>query len=134
MRKPDRKTIAVSALFLAVLFCGGCSTFRSLFDEDPAVTKQKREQAKKKREEQVRSGGDSEVIPSLFGKKQKEPEPDPAFSSSLTPEELAVLKQTEAASKRNDPNAEVERIHRENRERSDKLTESVFGSGIKDWF
>ena len=128
--KRSRNMIAFPAFFFAVLLCGGCSTFRAMFDEDPAVTQQKREQAKKRKEERVRSGEDSGVFPTFFPKKEKEPEP--AFSSSLTPEERAILKQTEAASKRKDPEDEVEQIRRENRERSDKLSESVFGGGVKD--
>ncbi|MGE4565868.1 MAG: hypothetical protein AB7F32_13420, partial [Victivallaceae bacterium] len=65
--KRYRRLIAFPAfLFAVLLLCGGCSTFRAMFDEDPAVTKQKRELAKKRKEERVRSGEDSSVFPTLF--------------------------------------------------------------------
>jgi len=128
-----RKRIAFPAFFFAVLLlCGGCSAFRAMFDEDPAVTQQKREQAKKRKEERVRSGADSSVFPTLFPKKEKEQEP--VFSSSLSPEERAILKQTQAESKRLESEDEVEQIRRENRERSGKLSDRVFGGGVNDLF
>lgn len=129
--KRCRKTTAYPALLAAALLLGGgCSAFRSMFDEDPAVTQQKREQAKKKKEAKARSSEDSGVFPSFLSKKEKEPEP--AFSSSLTPEERAILKQTQAEAKQLEAESEVDQIRRENRERSDKLSESVFGGGLKD--
>lgn len=129
--KRCRKMTAYPALLAAALLLGGgCSAFRSMFDEDPAVTQQKREQAKKKKEAKVRSGEDSGVFPSFLNKKEKEPEP--AFSSSLSPEERAILKQTQAEAKQLESESEVDQIRRENRERSDKLSESVFGGGLKD--
>lgn len=131
--KRCRKMTAYSALLAAALLLGGgCSAFRSMFDEDPAVTQQKREQAKKKKEAKARSSEDSGVFPSFLNKKQKEPEP--VFSSSLTPEERAILKQSQAEAKQLESGNEEDQIHRENRERSDKLSESVFGGGLKDWF
>lgn len=129
--KRCRKMTAYPALLAAALLLGGgCSAFRSMFDEDPAVTQQKREQAKKKKEAKARSSEDSGVFPSFFNKKEKEPEP--AFSSSLSPEERAILKQTQAEAKQLEAESEVDQIRRENRERSDKLSESVFGGGLKD--
>ena len=117
---------------LVVMLCGGCSAFRAMFDEDPAVTQQKRERAKQRRVERMRSGdSDDDVFPSLFSGSKK---PDTLYvSSSLTPEERAVLEETEAASKRRNPaESEVESIRRENRERSDKISDQVFGGGLRD--
>lgn len=119
-------------LALVVMLCGGCSTFRAMFDEDPAVTQQKRERAKQRRVERMRSGDSGDdVFPSLFSGSKK---PDTLYvSSSLTPEERAVLEETEAASKRRNPaESEVESIRRENRERSDKISDQVFGGGLRD--
>ena len=117
-------------LVFALILGGGCSAFRAMFDEDPAVTQQKRERVKQRRETQARSGGDGEVFPSLVPKKQKR---DTLYvSSSLTPEERAVLEGTEAASKRTKANDEIEAIRRENREKSEKTSEQVFGGGLKD--
>lgn len=122
----------IAILAFALILCGGCSAFRAMFDEDPAVTRQKRERAKQHRETQARSGGEDEVFPSLVPKKQKR---DTLYvSSSLTPEERAVLEGTEAASKRTKANDEIEAIRRENREKSEKTSEQVFGGGLKDLF
>ena len=120
-------------LALVAALCGGCSAFRAAFDEDPAVTQQKRERAKQRREERARSGEDDGVFPSLFSGSKKE---DTLYvSSSLTPEERAVLEGTEAASKRrNSAEREVEAIRRENRERSEQMSDQVFGGGLKDLF
>ena len=119
-------------LALVVMLCGGCSAFRAMFDEDPAVTQQKRERAKQRRVTRMRSGGSGDdVFPSLLSGSKK---PDTLYvSSSLTPEERAVLEETEAASKRRNPaESEVESIRRENRERSDKISDQVFGGGLRD--
>ena len=123
----------VVMLALAAVLCGGCSAFRAMFDEDPAVTQQKRERAKQRREERARSGGGDEVFPTFFSGSKRS---DSLYvSSSLTPEERAVLEGTEAASKRrNSAESEVETIRRENRERSDKISDQVFGGGLKDLF
>ena len=120
-------------LALAAMFCGGCSAFRAMFDEDPAVTQQKRERAKQRRVERMRSGADHGVFPALFSGSEKE---DTLYvSGSLTPAERAVLEGTEAASKRRNPaESEVESIRRENRERSDKISDQVFGGGLRDLF
>lgn len=114
-----------------LLLCSGCSAFRAIFDEDPAVTKQKREQAAKRRQEQKYAEDDRDVISALVKGK---PRKSTLFvNSSLSAEERAILEQTEAASKRRDPYDEVEEIRRENRKRSDQISDSVFGSGLKDW-
>lgn len=120
----------VVILASALILCGGCSAFRAMFDEDPAVTQQKRERVKQRREAQARSGGGDDAFPSLMPKKQKR---DTLYvSSSLTPEERAVLERTEAASKRTKADDEIEAIRRENREKSEKTSEQVFGGGLKD--
>lgn len=130
--KSSRLPVIGLMLFAGLLLCGGCSTFRALFDEDPAVTRQKKEQAKKRQEEKLRSGEDSGVFPALFNRKPKE---DTLYvTSSLTPEERALLGQAEAASKQRDSSDDAEAIRRENRERSKKASDSVFGGGVKDWF
>ena len=49
-------SLGICGALAALLLCGGCSTFRALFDEDPAVTQQKREKAKQRREARKRSG------------------------------------------------------------------------------
>ena len=54
------------------------------------------------------------------------------LSSSLTPEERAVLEKSEAASKRIEDD-EIKAIRRENRERSEKGSDFVFGKGLRDW-
>lgn len=121
-------------LALVVMLCGGCSAFRAMFDEDPAVTQQKRERAKQRRVERMRSGDSGDdVFPSLFSGSKK---PDTLYvSSSLTPEERAVLEGTEAASKRRDSaGSEVDAIRRENREWSEQMSDQVFGGGLKDLF
>ena len=120
-------------LALAAMLCGGCSAFRAMFDEDPAVTQQKRERAKQRRVERMRSGADDGVFPALFSGSEKE---DTLYvSGSLTPAERAVLEGIEAASKRRNPaESEVESIRRENRERSDKISDQVFGGGLRDLF
>ena len=99
----------VVMLALAAVLCGGCSAFRAMFDEDPAVTQQKRERAKQRREERARSGGGDDVFPAFFSGSKRS---DSLYvSSSLTPEERAVLEGTEAASKRrNSAESEVESI------------------------
>lgn len=138
MKRCRKMTAYPAFLVAALLLGGGCSTFRSMFDEDPAVTKQKREQAKKKKdakeakEAKACSSEDSGVFPTLFPKKEKEHEP--VFSSSLSPEERAILKKTQAEAKQLESGNEVDQIRRENRERSNKLSESVFGGGLSDLF
>lgn len=122
----------VAALFALLIFCGGCSAFRAMFDEDPAVTKQKREQAEKRKQERRNSGEETEVIPAPFNRKRQKSD-SLYISSSLTPEERAILEQTENASKRRVVGDEVETIRRENEKRSDQMDNDVFGSGLNDW-
>ena len=49
-------SLGICGALAALLLCGGCSTFRALFDEDPAVTQQNRETATPRREPRKRSG------------------------------------------------------------------------------
>ena len=123
-------SLGICGALAAVLLCGGCSTFRALFDEDPAVTQQKREKAKQRREARKRSGEEESDIFSAFSPRKRN---DSLFlSSSLTPEERAVLEKSEAASKRIEDD-EIKAIRRENRERSEKGSDFVFGKGLRDW-
>ena len=59
-------SLGICGALAALLLCGGCSTFRALFDEDPAVTQQKREKAKQRRETRKRSGEEESDIFSVF--------------------------------------------------------------------
>ena len=127
-----RLTIAISALFAGLFLCGGCSTFRKWFDEDPAVTRQKREQAQKRQEERERKNQDVNPFAALLNPKPKKEKP-PAFESSLNEKEKAILKQSEAESRGADPDAAVDEIHRENRDRSKQMEKNTFGGGLKDW-
>lgn len=123
-------SLGICGALAALLLCGGCSTFRALFDEDPAVTQQKREKAKQRREARKRSGEEESDIFSAFSPRKRN---DSLFlSSSLTPEERAVLEKSEAASKRIEAD-EIKAIRRENRERSEKGSDFVFGKGLRDW-
>jgi len=122
----------MSALFAGLFLCGGCSTFRKWFDEDPAVTRQKREQAQKRQEEQARKNQDVDPFAALFKSKPKKSQPL-SFESSLNEKEKAILKQTEAESLGADPAAAVDEIHRENRDRSKQMEKNTFGGGLKDW-
>ena len=117
-------SLGICGALAALLLCGGCSTFRALFDEDPAVTQQKREKAKQRREARKRSGEEESDIFSAFSPRKR--------NDSLTPEERAVLEKREAASKRIEDD-EIKAIRRENRERSEKGSDFVFGKGLRDW-
>ena len=87
-------SLGICGALAALLLCGGCSTFRALFDEDPAVTQQKREKAKQRREARKRSGEEESDIFSAFSPRKRN---DSLFlSSSLTPEERAVLETTKS--------------------------------------
>ena len=123
-------SLGICGALAALLLCGGCSTFRALFDEDPAVTQQKREKAKQRRLAGKVAGYVVSYILSAFSPINRY---DSLFlSSSLTPEERAVLEKSEAASKRIEDD-EIKAIRRENRERSEKGSDFVFGKGLRDW-
>ena len=89
-----------------------------------------RSSTKIRRETRKRSGEEESDIFSVFSPRKRN---DSLFlSSSLTPEERAVLEKSEAASKRIEDD-EIKAIRRENRERSEKGSDFVFGKGLRDW-
>lgn len=125
-----KESLTICAALAILLLCGGCATFRDLFDEDPAVTQQKREKARQRREARERSEEENADPFSFFSSKKREKD-SLLLSSSLTPEEKAELEKSEAASKRIEYD-EVKAIRRENREREKKASDQVFGSGLND--